>query len=219
MSALTNPIALIQWNAVISQSPHQRWGQRIISFSFTDHPTWVCYAFLHDLATVMEGNITESGHLTILGNLNIKINDIYDSDSILLLDFLDSFDLPNKVTFPTHRQSNTIDLIISGLHSNHHSNFRQGRLFSDHHLLHFNLTTSTKVGQKKMISYYNFNNIDTTRFAYDVENNLDKCQPQINVTPRICLKIQQPPVVPLGWICTQAEEGDHSKQVNTMVQW
>ena len=49
--------------------------------------------FLHDLATVMKGNITESGHLTILGNLNININDTYDSDSMLFLDFLDSFDL------------------------------------------------------------------------------------------------------------------------------
>ena len=81
-------------------------------------------AFLHDPATVMEGNITESGHLTILGNLDIKINDTYDSDSKLLLDFLDSFALSNKITFPTNRQSNIIDLIISGLHSNHLSNFR-----------------------------------------------------------------------------------------------
>ena len=91
-------------------------------------PNLSTLAFLHDLATVMEGNITESGHFTILGNLNIKINDIYDSDSMLLLDFLDIVDLLNKLTFPTHRQSNTIDLNISGLHSNHLSNFRQGRL-------------------------------------------------------------------------------------------
>ena len=109
-------------------------------------PNLSMLAFLHDLATVMKCNITESGNLTILGDLNIKINDTYDSDSMLLLDFLDSFDLPNKVAFPTHRQSNTINLIISGMYSNQLSNFRQGRLFSDHHLLHFNLTTSTKVG-------------------------------------------------------------------------
>ena len=91
---------------------------------------------------------------------------------MLLLDFLNSFDLLIKVTFPTHRQSNTIDLIISGLHSNHLINFRQGRLFTDHHLLHCNLTTSTKVSHKKMISYHKLKNIGTTRFGYDVENNL-----------------------------------------------
>ena len=39
MSALTNPIALVQWNTVISQSPQQRQGQRFISYSFTDHQT------------------------------------------------------------------------------------------------------------------------------------------------------------------------------------
>ena len=99
--------------------------------------------FLHDIATVMEGNITESGCITILGDLNIKINDTYDSDAMLLLDFLDSFDLSNKVMLPPHRQSNTISVITSGLHSNYLSNFRQSRLFSDHDLLHFNLTIST----------------------------------------------------------------------------
>ena len=120
----------------------------------------------------MEGNITESDHLTILGNVNININDTYDTDGTLLLDFLDSFDLSNKVMFPPHRQSNTINLIISGLHSNHLSNFRQGRHFSHHHLLHFNLNTSTKVGQKKMISYCKPKKTDMTRFGYDVENSL-----------------------------------------------
>ena len=63
-------------------------------------------AFLQDLATVMEG------HLTILGNLNIKINNNYDSNSMLLLDTLDSFYLSNKVTLSTqpikHHQLNHI---------------------------------------------------------------------------------------------------------------
>ena len=131
-------------------------------------PNLSMLAFLHDLATVMEGNITQSVCLTILGDPNIKINDTYDSDSMLLLDFLDSFDLSNKVTFPTHRQSNTINLILTGLHSNHLSNFRQGRL-SDHHLLHLNLTISTKVSQQMTISYHKVKNIDTTTFGYDVE--------------------------------------------------
>ena len=58
----------------------------------------------HDLATVMEGNIMESGHFTILGDLNIKINDTHDRDPMLLLEFMDSFDLLNKVTFPTPMQ-------------------------------------------------------------------------------------------------------------------
>ena len=91
---------------------------------------------------------------------------------MLLLDFLDSFDLSNKVMFPTHRQSNTIDLIISGLHNNHLINFRQYRIFSDHHLLYFSLTTSTNLSHMKMISYHKLKNTDTTRFGYDVEYNL-----------------------------------------------
>ena len=75
-------------------------------------PNLSTLAFLHNLATVLEGNSMESGQCTILGNLNIKINDTHVSDSMLLLDFLDSFDLSNKATFPPNRQSNPTDLII-----------------------------------------------------------------------------------------------------------
>ena len=51
----------------------------------------------------------QSSHLTILSDLNVKVNYTHDSPLMLLLDFLDSFDLSNKVIFPSHKQSNTID--------------------------------------------------------------------------------------------------------------
>ena len=63
-------------------------------------PNLSILAFLHNCATVMEGNIMESGHLTIPGDLNIKINHTHGSDLMLLLDFLDSCDLSNKSNVP-----------------------------------------------------------------------------------------------------------------------
>ena len=114
-------------------------------------------------------------------------------------------------------QSITIDLFITGLFSNHLSNFRQGRLFSDHHLLDFSLTTSTKVGQKKMICYCKLEEHRHYQIWLQCGKQSGKCQPEIHVIPRVCLKIRQPLVVLFGWICNQAEEGNHRKQENTLV--
>ena len=116
---------------------------------------------------------------------------------MLLLDFLTMFDLSNKVTFPIQRQMNTIDLIISGLYSDHLSNFRQGRLFSNHHLLHFSLTTSAKVSYMKMIFHHKLKNRHH-HIWLQCGKQSSKCQPQIHVTLRMYPKIQQPPVVTLG---------------------
>ena len=46
------------------------------------------------------------------GDFNIKVNDEEDRDAITFLDFLDSFNLENMITFLTHRLGRKLDLIV-----------------------------------------------------------------------------------------------------------
>ena len=44
-------------------------------------------------------------------DFSIKVKDEEDSDTINFLDFLDTFNLENKINFLTHRVGNTLDII------------------------------------------------------------------------------------------------------------
>ena len=74
--------------------------------------------FISNLTNVQEEYVNCYSHHTILGDLNIWINDAKDSDTLNFNDFLDTFDLTNKVQFSTNRQHNTIDFIIAPNKSN-----------------------------------------------------------------------------------------------------
>ena len=50
-------------------------------------------SFISDLNNLLESQITSPGPITILGDLNIKVNDKNDRDTINFLDFIDAFGL------------------------------------------------------------------------------------------------------------------------------
>ena len=70
-------------------------------------------SFISDLTDLSESQITSPEPITILGDLNIKVNDKNDGNIINLLDFIDAFGLAIQNTEPTHRLGNTLDLIIT----------------------------------------------------------------------------------------------------------
>ena len=120
----------------------------------------------------MERNINITGDLILPCNFNIHINNSQSPDTINFNDFLDSFGPTNKVTFPTHCLQNTLDLIIVEEESIKVQHLRQGSLFSDHHMVHFNLITKLPLPTKAKITYIKLTNINTTTFGYDITNAL-----------------------------------------------
>ena len=97
-------------------------------------------AFLTDLANNMERNIKTTGDLILLGDFNIHVSNTQSPDTFNINDFLNSFGLTNKVTFPSNHLLNTLDLIIVEEESIIVQHIRQGFLFLDHHMVHFNHT-------------------------------------------------------------------------------
>ena len=105
--------------------------------------------FATDFLDLIETSINESGKLLILGDLNIPMNNPDSPDTNIFQDVLDSLGLHNHITFPTHKLHNSLDLIITEHQESFIKKLNQGRLFSDHYLINFEMAfTSTSVGQK-----------------------------------------------------------------------
>ena len=93
--------------------------------------------FAIDFLDLLENSINENGRLIILGDFNIPINNTDSPDTSIFQEILDSLGLQNHIRFPTHRQQNTLDLIITEHQENVIRKLNQGRLFSDHYLIDF----------------------------------------------------------------------------------
>ena len=109
--------------------------------------------FCQELTTYLEQNISTTGDTLLMGNLNIHTNDPEDQDTIIFEDTIESLELGNQISFPTHRLPNTLDIINTTEDSDIISDTDQGSLFSDHCIVHYTLTTPSKLIELKRISY------------------------------------------------------------------
>ena len=89
----------------------------------------------------MESNINSTDKLLLTGDFNIYVNDLESPDINTFLDVLDSFVLHNHISFLTHHPNNTPDLGITSGQDNFIESSTPSRLFSDHNIVYFNLTT------------------------------------------------------------------------------
>ena len=128
--------------------------------------------FILDLTDILESLITKSGSITLLGNFNIKINEEDDYDSINFVDFLSTFGLQNRVTFPTHRLGNILDLILVEEGTNHITHTSMGDLFSDHRIVRFKLATSHISSGKKILKYHKLKTINEDNFANEISTKV-----------------------------------------------
>ena len=69
--------------------------------------------FAIDFWDFLGNTINENGKLLILGDFNIPINNPDSPDTSIFQDVLDSLGVLNHIRFPTHRQKNILDLIIT----------------------------------------------------------------------------------------------------------
>ena len=104
--------------------------------------------FCSELSDLIINNILEDhGHLIMLGDFNIHMDKPEHPDTVTFNDFLESFDLVNYTTFPTHLSRHTLDLLIISSHGLRKS-IEQGHYLSDHCFiditLHVNRTEPIK---------------------------------------------------------------------------
>ena len=135
-------------------------------------PDILVLSFVNDFLDYIERNINSTGKLLLAGDFNIHINDPEFPDANTFLDVLDSFGQQNHIRFPTHHLNNTLDLVITSCNDNFIESSTPGRLFSDHNVVYFNLTTFKQPNNMKEITYRKLKNIKMTNFKKDVEVHL-----------------------------------------------
>ena len=133
------------------------------------HPNSSVLQFTESLANLLEENIlSDHGELILTGDFNIHMDMPHISDTILINDFLDTFNLTNRVTSPIHLSQHIIDLMLFKTQSTIVNEIRQGHLFSDYHFIHADLCITIPKPDRKLVYYRKSKNICDTELAEDL---------------------------------------------------
>ena len=91
-----------------------------------------------------------------------------DSDTILFNDFLDSFNLINKIDFETDQNHHTLDLIITSYDYDSITNVSRGHYLSDHCFIHATLQLKIKHPDLHQMIYRKLKNINQEKISLDL---------------------------------------------------
>lgn len=107
--------------------------------------------FIQEFSELISLCVTRYDKVILNGDLNIHFNTKSDSKTIELINLLDSFDLTQHITRPTHRHGNTLELVITtGLSINNVSITELP--LSDHHcILFYTEITLTKTKKEVIV--------------------------------------------------------------------
>ena len=128
-----------QWNPLVSVSTLATGWLTSLPSTGLQIPTYWSSAMNSPIYS--ENNINSSGELVLPGDFNIAINKPFNAEPATFFDILDSFNLVNKVDKPTHRLSNTLNLIIHDADSDIVPRTKVDRLSSYHNFELFDITT------------------------------------------------------------------------------
>ena len=157
-------ISFLQWNVQTFKLHIGKWKSPVNLAVLYKPPNTSILQFTLDLAQYLESSITEHGKHILCRDVNIKVNDTQDPNTITFQDFLDSFSLKNNVLFPTHKHNNTLDHIISSQQSETVQGVTQGPLISDHNIIVFKLKVEKAPSQTKKIAYCKLDDINRSQF-------------------------------------------------------
>ena len=69
--------------------------------------------FLDDFAELLEEVLVNYGNIVCMGDFNMHIDNTDNPDAQVFLDMITALGLENHVTFPTHKNGHTLDLVIT----------------------------------------------------------------------------------------------------------
>ena len=138
-------------------------------------PSTSVIAFCDELTQVMEDDIAKSANKTLfVGDFNIHVDDSSDSDTITFMDLLDSYNMMNKVTFPTHVKHHSLDLVIEDSDNTVVSIVKEGLFLSDHCFVHSMLDIFTPKPKECVLTFRKLKSIDHATLKSDIKQSLNK---------------------------------------------
>ena len=130
-------------------------------------------AFCEDLTDYQERNVTSPGRMIIVGDINIPSNKEQHPDTAFFQETLNGLDLIDHVDFDTHHLGNSFDAVITSQDDPMVNTVVQRELFSDHHWVFFNITSSINMYQVKEIAYRKTELISPDTFAGDINCEIE----------------------------------------------
>ena len=113
----------------------------------------------------------------MVGDFNIHVNDLHDSNTKRFHDILDTFGLIQHVKVQTHKSGNTLDLIISTNNSNLQFNEPvAGYYISDHAIISTNINIVKSLITRKTHSYRNYKGIIESNFSSELTKICEEIQ-------------------------------------------
>ena len=138
-------------------------------------PSTSIISFCDELSQVLEEDIAKSADKTLLvGDFNIHVDDSSDSDTITFMDLLDSYNMLNKVTFPSHVKHHSLDLVIEDRDNTVVTNVKEGLFLSDHCFVHSTLDIITPKPKECVLTFRKLKSIDHLAQKSDIEESLSK---------------------------------------------
>ena len=125
--------------------------------------------FFDEFASFPESLSITSTSLLITGDFNFHDDVNHDQNARRFLDLLDTFNLKEHISTPTHRSGHTLDLIITREDDKIASNFIvHDPVISDYLAVHCQLAFTKPPFEKKEIHYWKLRSIDKMAFYQDI---------------------------------------------------
>src|SRR6267154_2096467 len=129
-------------------------------------------SFFTDFSLLLEDLVSSPSELIITGDFNLHLDDSSCSKSTSFLSLLHTFDLTQLVSFPTHSDGHTLDLLITRASSSILSNIDYSSLpssFSDHSAILSSLTIPSSSRPPSIIKVIrNTKSIHIPSFSNDI---------------------------------------------------
>ena len=137
-----------------------------ISMLYTDTLTPACLSLLGSYQIHWNKiYLADWGDLILISDFNVHMDKPTDSDTILFNDFLDSFNLVNKIDFETHQNHHTLDLIITSYNYDSITNVSWGHYLSDHCFIHATLQLKINHPDLHQMIYQKLKNINQEKIS------------------------------------------------------
>ena len=136
--------------------------------------------FLVEFATMLEKYASIDGHLFIVGDFNLHIDDKLNANTKKFTDIIDSCNLKQYVHEPTHIRGHTLDLVITNSNAIDSISTDCNSL-SDHRPVHARLVLQKPPLTRRQVTYRGISSIMTDDFANDITSANDFHRPSLNV--------------------------------------
>ena len=127
--------------------------------------------FLHEFPKFLEDVLLLRNNLVIIGDFNIHFEDSECAQTMLFRELLDSVNLVQNLSKPTHHSGHTLDLILTRPDQVPSYVDISDILLSDHSAIRFSLPTSKPPLPRKELSYRRIKAIDVDAFVSDIEKS------------------------------------------------